>query len=109
MIVWPDPNANMNPAGQEGLVAFRASAGAAELEASPERWRVVNWPWTHDAPTRVILENEDHHQLVFSLAPGGIWRFSENPMAPHERSAVELDREARGDLGERPLQPATEA
>lgn len=108
MIVWPDPKANMNPAGHEGLVAFRTSGGALELESSNERWRVVSWPWTSEAPTRVILENDEHHQIVFSLAAGGIWRLSDNPSAPHERDAVELDREARGSLdGERPRQPAT--
>ena len=107
MIVWPDPKANMNSAGKEGLLAFKTSGGSAALESSKERWRVVSWPWTSESPTRVILENDEHHQVVFSLAAGGIWRLSDNPMATNERSTVELDRDARGAPGERVRQPAT--
>ena len=86
----------MNACGVAGLATFRASAGAAELESSDERWRVIAWPWTSAFPTRVTLENAAHHQVVFSQDEGGIWRFSDDPNAPHTRNAAETEREISG-------------
>ena len=107
MIVWPGSTSTLNTFGQSGLNAFRASAGAAELESSKQTWRVVSWPWTGESPMRIGLENEQHHQVIFSMAETGIWRFSDNPMATRERSSVALEEEARGEPGERTLQPGT--
>ena len=95
MIVWPDEKRLRND-GREGLRRFKETAAAAELEASPERWTVVAWPWTSEPPVRVILENASRHAISFSLGEGGIWMWSEEPRDYHIRSVESLDRDARG-------------
>lgn len=95
MIVWP-ADKRLRKEGREGLRRFRETAGAAELEASPEQWTIVAWPWTSELPLRVMLENASRHAVSFSLAEGDIWMWSEEPRDYHIRSVESLERDARG-------------
>ena len=94
MIVWPDEK-RLRKDGRDGLERFRATAAAAELEASPEKWTVVAWPWTDEPPLRIVLENASRHALSFRLDADGIWMWSEEPRDYHIRSVESLDRDAR--------------
>jgi len=104
MIVWPDEALLRSP-GREGLRRFRETAACAELEASPKKWTVMAWPWTHEPPIRVVLEDEEHHTMAFSLNEAGIWRMALETRSVHERSADARDADARGLPNVRPLQP----
>ena len=105
MIIWPEEQA-LREQGRRGLALFRETSACNELEASEEEWRVVAWPWTDEPPVRVVLENPQHDARVFSLDEDGIWQMAEAPLAVKPRSADALAADARGDLGDRPLQPA---
>jgi hypothetical protein len=95
MIVWPEEK-RMKSESRDGLRRFRETAAAAELEASPEKWTVVAWPWTSELPLRVVLENASLHAVSFNMREGGVWLWTEEPRDYHIRSAESLDRDARG-------------
>jgi hypothetical protein len=104
MIVWPDEDV-VRDSGRYGLRRFRESGACAALEDDAATWRVVSWPWTDEPPIRVVLENESHDAVVFTLREGGIWQLEGAPLAMHARSADALATDARGEPGEGPLQP----
>src|SRR4051794_11010202 len=93
MIVWPRESA-LGEDGLRGLEAFHDTSAVAELEGSPDRWRVVGWPWNDEAPTRVIVENDAHHTLVFTLDEDGVWTLAPVPLDVHERTPGDLEADA---------------
>jgi hypothetical protein len=95
MIVWPDET-RMKSESRDALRRFRETAAAAQLEASPEEWTVVAWPWTPELPLRVVLENASRHVITCTMREGGMWLWAEEPREYHIRSAESLDRDARG-------------
>ena len=97
MIQWPDERLTRED-GRRALAAFRESAAACELETDPHRWHVVSWPWTNARPLRLVLENEMHDPLVFSMDADGIWMLTPGTWKVHERSADNLLRDAEGEL-----------
>lgn len=95
MIVWPEEKP-MKSAGRDGLRRFRETAAAVELEASPETWTVVAWPWTSELPLRVVVENAALRAVSFSMQEGGLWVSTDEPRDYHIRSAASLERDALG-------------
>lgn len=107
MIEWPDAATVTTPAGREGLDLVRASGACAELETSRERWRVAAWPWTREPPIRVGFVNDANDEVIVTLDEDGIWRLDAAPVLVRERTAEELEDDARGDLDALPpVQPA---
>lgn len=95
MIVWPNEQ-QLGAASRAGLVAFRGSGACRELETSPRRWRVVAFPWTTDAPVRLLLEDDAHERIGFALHDDGSWRLWALPEHVHERTAAERFEEMNG-------------
>ena len=81
MILWPDQRLTREE-GRRALAAFEESAAANELEADQHRWQVVAWPWTMARPLRIVLENEAHEALDFTMDEDGIWMLTREPRSP---------------------------
>ncbi len=92
MIRWPEDSA-LNPAAKQNLDRFRATAAAKSLEGEAQTWHFLNWAWTTDPPFKLVLENEDHHQLAFILDEHGLWTMREVNIAPHVRAGIESEDE----------------
>lgn len=97
MIEWPDESA-MNDEGREGLSLFRETSAAAELAASPRRYRVAAWPWTRERPVRLVLESDTHEDVVFSLDDDGVWTLAPAAIGFHMRSNEALERDAAAEI-----------
>jgi hypothetical protein len=96
MIAWPDET-KMKREGREGLHRFRETALAAELEASPDTWRITFWPWTSEPPIRIGLTNGEHRSIIVALGDDDIWLVTEDPHDTlHVRPPEVLEREAWG-------------
>lgn len=93
MVVWP-AEASLNADARDGLRRFQDTSAFAELEESDERWRIVAWPWTSEAPMTVQLENDAHEALDFTVDEDGLWRMSQDPRVVRERTIVELQDDA---------------
>ena|SRR5215213_4731171 len=98
MILWPDQRLTREE-GRLALAAFGESAGACELQSDPHQWRVVAWPWTMARPLRIVLENEMHDALDFTMDEDGIWMLTPAPRMYLSRSRDDLARDAESEFG----------
>jgi hypothetical protein len=97
MIVWPDARLTREE-GQRALEAFRESAAACELETDAHAWHVVAWPWTMARPLRIVLENEAHDALDFTMDDDGIWMLTREPRVFIVRSEIALREDAESEF-----------
>ncbi|MCL2726726.1 MAG: hypothetical protein FWD69_20085 [Polyangiaceae bacterium] len=93
MIVWP-AETQLNEDGREGLRRFRQTGACAEFRQSPERWRVVAWPWTAEMPLRFELESDRRDAIDVFIDEDGLWRTESAARELHERGAAALQQDA---------------
>ncbi len=97
MILWPDERLTREE-GRCALAAFKESAAACELESDPHQWQVVAWPWTMARPLHIVLENEAHDPLAFTMDEDGIWMLTPVPRKHIERTPLDLALDAESEI-----------
>jgi hypothetical protein len=97
MIIWPRDE-SLPADARDALERFRASGASAALEEEPHTWRVMTWPWSDELPLRIVLENETHEEVIFTLRGGGLWQLERMPLAVHGRSEEALATDARAEV-----------
>ena len=75
---------------KKNLELFASSAAAEELEDQKREWRVVEWSWTPGPPLRIVLRTEEGEGVAVVMDGTGVWRISEEPIAPKIRPMSDI-------------------
>jgi hypothetical protein len=88
MIQWPAEDKVMSDGAQHGLMMFRQTAAAQELEEDAHVWRLEASSWIDELPIRLIWSDEEGDELCFVVDEPGSWR-----LFRYETLHVDSDKE----------------
>jgi hypothetical protein len=94
MLRFPSHTKLPDPA-REALAHFAATSLARQLNDDTRVWRVMEQSWVPGPPLHVVVENEAHEELLFSMSEDGTWRVSHVPLAPRIHTPTDLETETQ--------------